>query len=278
MKGLFFFFFFSIAAAAITLQQFNHTLHELWGAAMAGDATKYHSLLASNVVVVTNGEEDDAPWQQESFIKGLFAKVRYRDMKLTTPVGVEATTGTFFCHFQWSITMLATGQDIEMGGWSTRVNFDSAGKISRITNIGLTEPLSVLATALSSKKDLKETVQNFVSAMNAGNAPTVSQLLSRDFVYASNGEDIDDWAQSLPSMFEKARWNIKILDYAAAGPGEALVNVEATVQAGGNSVTSLQGWHVIFNTTAPETISSLVAIQDSLSAYETKLLLNSKKA
>jgi hypothetical protein len=259
-------------AALLTTSQVNHTIHELWDAAMAGDAAKYHSLLASNVVVFINGEEDDAPWQQESFIKGLFSKVRYRGMKMATPVGVETTTGTFFCHYQWSIIILATGQDIKMGGWSTRLNFDSAGKISRITNIGPALPLSSLATALSTKKDSKETALSFVSAVNAGNAASVQQMLSRDFIYSSNSEDIEDWQLTLFKRFSKGRWNIKILDYATVAPGEALVNVETTVQVGAKSVTSLQGWHMLFNTTAPETISSIEVIQDSLAAYETDLL------
>jgi len=265
------------SSTTLTTQQVNRTLHEFWEAAMDGDAARYHSFFSSNLVVFTNGEEDDAPWKQESFIKGLFSKVRYREMKMNTPVGLEASTGTFICHFKWSITIMVTGQEIDMGTWSTRFNFDSAGKIARMTNIGLNGPLIALATALTTKKDSRETTQNFVNAMNAGNVPNVQKLLNSNFFYFSNGEEIENWEQNLPNLFNNVRWYIKILDYATAGPGEALVNVECTVQAGGNSVTSLQGWHMMFNTTAPETILSIVAIQDSLAAHETALLIRQQR-
>lgn len=269
-------FFCGIALAALTTQRVNTTIHQFWDSAMDGDATKYRSFLADNVVVVTNGEEDDAPWQQESFIKGLFSKVRYREMKMTTPVGYDAAADTFIFHYQWSMIMLATGQEIDMGLWSQRVKFDAAGKIVQLTNVGLAQPLNALAQALSSKADFRDIVQGFVTAINAGNAQDMHKFLTTDFVYASNGKDVDNWEKNMAASFSHARWRLSVLDYAQAGPDEALVNVQAVVEAAGSSVSSLQGWQVGFNATGTATISSIVAIQDSLAAHETQMLLRQR--
>lgn len=266
----------TLASATLSLKQANGTIHELWDAAMKGDGPRYHNLLASNVVVLLNGETDDAPWQQENFIKGLFSKIRYLDMKMLTPLALEASTGTFVCHHSWNIVVLSTGQDIEMGAWSARFNFDESGKISKIANIGLASPLKRLATALSNKKDYRDVLENFVKALSANDASSAKRLLDKDFIYASNGEDIEDWDRNLPNLLSKAKFNVKILDFGSSGPGDALATIESVATAGGKSVTSLQGWQISFNTTAPETISQIVVIQDSLSAFETDQLMKGK--
>jgi len=265
---------------ALTTQQANQTIHAYWEAAMAGDAAKFHSFLAPNVVVVTNGEEEDVPWGDESFVKNLFSKVRYLRMKMVSPVGVETSTNSFFCNYQWTIIILATGQDIEMGLWSVRMKIDAAGKITHITNIAEAAPLENLAVALATK-DLRETAQGFLNAMNAVSVSSLMKLMSRDFGFTLNGEEVEEWADNLPGLFYNAKWNVKLLEYATAGPDDALATVEVTVTSKEDPelepVTSLQAWHFYYNATPPATIESIVAIQDSLAAYESDLIVHPNK-
>lgn len=147
-------------------------LGEFWDAAMQGDAEKYHSFFASNVKIVTNGEEDEAPWGDVKFVKSLFSKVRYGNIIATTPIAKSAD-GSYFITYAWTVTILATGQEIEMGSWSQKITFDGAGKISHISTVCDQLLLDRFSLALEPMQDLKAVLQTYVDAWNSGDVEKI---------------------------------------------------------------------------------------------------------
>jgi hypothetical protein len=256
-------------------------MEALWKAAMEGNAEQYHGMLSPNVVVVTNGQVDDAQWGQAAFVRDLFSKVRYADMRAVTPMGTDAATNTFFVNYRWSLIVLATGQDIDMGLWSTAVRLDANNKIVHIKNVCSDQPLQQLTHALTIKRPFRAALEAFIAAMNSGSTREAASKLDKDFTLTRNDEDDPDFTpMNLPKLFQHVTWNFRLLDYAPTGPFDVLVNLETTVtpKTRGEPVRFLEGWHVSFDAQnkQTETIVSIDCVCDSLAAYEADQLIRAR--
>lgn len=243
----------AIAAHAITLEDASQKLDTLWKAQSRGDAPAYHAFLSKDVKIITNGEEDVAPWKDVGFVKDLFSKLIFSDVELAVPiVAIPDQPNSFLANSNWAVTVQSTGETIQMGLWSQKITFDEQSLIKEIDSIADGNVLEQFGNALNIVAygdAVKQNVVAFIDSMNKKDVNACFEKFGLQFEFTRNG--FSDFryvaTKNLQYFFEKVPLNIELTDFVLSSTSSVNMRVKNTATIDGKTVTWPEAWIVTFD-------------------------------
>lgn len=224
-----------------------------WRIQKRGDAEAFVANLAPDAKFFVNGEEDNAPWTDLSFVKDLFTRVQYSRTEAVTTIGLLDKNQIMYV-IDWGVTILNTFEYQTLGPWQQKVLFTDEGKIQSIHSVCDGINLSRFGALLEpNTRDNKASMLAVLEAYNTKNLDAVVASYDPYAVHFTRNmeKDLADWNKPLflKIFFAKCEIDATLDSFADADVRASYAHITWTLKVPGDDepIIFQDAWYITWN-------------------------------